>query len=112
MRLKSSTVTIPSMRDVAARAGVSSTTVSLVLRNHSAISDKTRQRVLQAQRDLGYKLNRPAQELMRSRRPIDRRKLDSLVFLLICARFEGHRLPAGLYGCEARFGLHAAGSYQ
>lgn len=96
------------MRDVAAQAGVSPATVSLVLRNHSAISEKTRQRVLRAQRKLGYKINRPAQELMRSRRPVDRHKLDSLVFLLVCARFDDAAYAPFLEGIvrECRSGQH------
>lgn len=50
----------PTMVDVAARAGVSQTTVSLVLNNSlgSRLSTLTRQRVREAARELGYTLPR------------------------------------------------------
>jgi len=41
-------------RDIATKAGVGHTTVSLALRNHPKISAKTRQRVITIARDLGY----------------------------------------------------------
>lgn len=44
----------PRMRDVAERAGVSTTTVSLALRNAPSISDETRSRVRRAADELGY----------------------------------------------------------
>jgi len=50
----------PTMMDVALAAGVSQTTVSLVLNNSlgARLSTATRQRVRDAARDLGYRLNR------------------------------------------------------
>jgi LacI family transcriptional regulator len=50
----------PTMMDVAARANVSQTTVSLVLNDAlgARLSDQTRQRVMDAARDLGYRLVR------------------------------------------------------
>ena len=58
-----------SSRDVASRAGVSQTTVSYVLngRDDVAIPPATRQRVLDAARDLGYRANASA-KAMRSGR--------------------------------------------
>lgn len=55
--------------DVAARAGVSQPTVSLVLsRNpHARIAPETRERVLQAARELGYHINLVARGLKGSR---------------------------------------------
>jgi LacI family transcriptional regulator len=52
----------PTMMDVAAEAGVSQTTVSLVLNNSlgARLSASTRQRVRDAARDLGYTLTRHA----------------------------------------------------
>jgi DNA-binding LacI/PurR family transcriptional regulator len=46
-----------SIKDVAQHAGVSPTTVSLVLNDKGNISDQTRERVLEAVAELGYKRN-------------------------------------------------------
>lgn len=56
-------------RDVAERAGVSLTTVSLVLnrRRNVAIPEETRQRVLAAARELGYRPNSLVRGLVRGR---------------------------------------------
>ncbi len=45
----------PSLRDVAARAGVGATAASLALRHHPRIPKPTRDRVLAAAHDLGYR---------------------------------------------------------
>lgn len=47
----------PTQRQVAAATGLTQATVSLALRGDSQISGETRERVLQAARDLGYQLN-------------------------------------------------------
>ncbi|MEQ9038535.1 MAG: LacI family DNA-binding transcriptional regulator [Silicimonas sp.] len=54
----------PTMMDVAARAGVSQATVSLVLNGSAGarLSDKTKSRVREAAEDLGYKLIRRSQK--------------------------------------------------
>lgn len=57
----------PTMRDVAARVGVSQTLVSLVLRNAPGASAETRERVLRAAADLGYRPDIAAQVLRRTR---------------------------------------------
>ncbi|WP_172669709.1 LacI family DNA-binding transcriptional regulator [Arsenicicoccus sp. oral taxon 190] len=59
----------PTLADVGRMAGVSPTTVSFVLnpRSKQTISAATRARVLQAVNDLGYRPNRTAQSLRRSR---------------------------------------------
>jgi DNA-binding LacI/PurR family transcriptional regulator len=57
----------PTMRDVAARVGVSQTLVSLVLRNAPGASAQTRERVLRAAAELGYRPDTAAQVLRRSR---------------------------------------------
>lgn len=49
----------PTLRDVAAEAGVSATTVSRVLRNNAIPMEQTRQRVREAAKLLGYKPRRP-----------------------------------------------------
>ncbi|HEY7589674.1 MAG TPA: LacI family DNA-binding transcriptional regulator [Candidatus Limnocylindrales bacterium] len=54
----------PTSADVAARAGVSRTTVSFVLNDRPAsISPATRERVLEAARELGYHPHAPARQL-------------------------------------------------
>lgn len=55
------------MTDIAARAGVSQATVSLVLNNRTdgvRISDATRQRVIAAARELGYQRNEVARAMV------------------------------------------------
>lgn len=56
------------MRDVAARVGVTASTVSLSLRGHASITVATRERVLSAAHELGYRPNPMVRALMRSRR--------------------------------------------
>jgi DNA-binding LacI/PurR family transcriptional regulator len=53
----------PTMRDVAAHAGVSKALVSLVFRNAPGASEQTRARVHQAADQLGYRHNRTASRL-------------------------------------------------
>jgi DNA-binding LacI/PurR family transcriptional regulator len=57
----------PRLADVAARAGVSSGLVSLVLRNQPGPGAATRTRVLEAARQLGYRPDRTASLLARRR---------------------------------------------
>jgi DNA-binding LacI/PurR family transcriptional regulator len=57
----------PRLADVAARAGVSSGLVSLVLRNQPGPSAHTRTRVLEAARQMGYRADRTASLLARRR---------------------------------------------
>ncbi|MGW1615083.1 LacI family DNA-binding transcriptional regulator [Streptomyces sp. NPDC002285] len=53
----------PRLEDVAARVGVSTASVSLVLRGVSGPSERTRQRVLKAAAELGYQVDRTASTL-------------------------------------------------
>lgn len=57
----------PRLDDVAARAGVSTASVSLVLRGRPGPSAATREAVLEAARDLGYRADRTASLLARRR---------------------------------------------
>src|SRR5690348_16911631 len=58
---------LPTMRDVAARVGVSQALVSLVFRNAPGASSETRERVFRAAAELGYRPDTAAQVLRRSR---------------------------------------------
>lgn len=58
---------LPTMRDVAARAGVSAKTVSNVLRGWPPVQDTTRERVQQALDTMGYRLNK-SPKMLRSGR--------------------------------------------
>ena len=53
----------PSMADVAARAGVSPITVSRVANGSPAVLEETRERVLAAMAELGYRPNKAARAL-------------------------------------------------
>ena len=57
----------PTIRDVAARAGVSKSLVSLVLQGDPRVSDARRQAVDEAMAQLGYRPNSKARALSRSR---------------------------------------------
>src|SRR3954452_404401 len=57
----------PTMRDVAARVGVSQALVSLGFRNARGASSETRERVFRAAAELGYRPDAAAQVLRRSR---------------------------------------------
>ena len=58
---------MPTIRDVAERAGVSVTTVSRVLNNRGYISEATRRKVYQAMEELDYQPNEVARSLFRKR---------------------------------------------
>ncbi|KHL17029.1 DNA-binding LacI/PurR family transcriptional regulator [Mumia flava] len=57
----------PTIRDVAERAGVSKSLVSLALRDDAGVSDTTRARIKQAAADLGYRSNSLARALVQGR---------------------------------------------
>ncbi len=57
----------PTIHDVAKKAGVSPSTVSRVLNDRPGISEETRQRVLQAARELGYLPDMAARTLVSGR---------------------------------------------
>src|SRR5689334_15798879 len=55
------------LRDLAEHAGVSPATVSLVLRKSPLVAEKTRERVVESMRTLGYVYNRGAASLRTQR---------------------------------------------
>src|SRR5262249_23063828 len=57
----------PTIRDVAARAGVSKSLVSLVLRQSPSVSEKSKEAVLKAAAELGYRANGLARRLVSGR---------------------------------------------
>src|ERR1700753_2830199 len=96
----------PTMRDVAAHVGVSQTLVSLVLRNAPGASAETRERVLRAAAELGYRPDTAAQVLRRTRRrhigvlfslrqPFD---IDLVEALYPAAERRGYRIVLGAIG--------------
>jgi DNA-binding LacI/PurR family transcriptional regulator len=96
----------PTMRDVAARAGVSQTLVSLVLRNAPGASAKTRERVFRAADELGYRPDTAAQVLRRNRsrhigvlftmrQPFD---VDLVEAIYAAAERSGYRVVLGALG--------------
>lgn len=58
---------LPTLRDVCVRAGVSKATVSRVLNNRTGVAMEVRRRVLKAMKDLGYVPRAAARSLSRSR---------------------------------------------
>jgi len=58
---------MPSIKDVAAQAGVSTATVSRAMSQPDKVADKTRERVLKAVKSCGYKMNTSARQFRRQR---------------------------------------------
>lgn len=96
----------PTMRDVAARVGVSQTLVSLVFRNAPGASAETRERVLRAAAELGYRPDTAAQVLRRNRsrhigvlftmrQPFD---VDLVEAIYVAAERSGYRVVLGALG--------------
>ena len=67
MPQRDTSVAPPTMRDVAAAAGVSKALVSIVFRGVPGASEETRARVMQVAQDIGYRANRTASLLARRR---------------------------------------------
>jgi len=93
---------VASIRDVAAAAGVSLTTVSHALNNRGRIAQKTRIRVLEAARDLGYQANVHAQQL------VTRRSRIIAIQMPTPERSQGPALPHSAYFLDLINGASAA----
>ena len=91
-----------SIKDVAAAAGVSLTTVSHALNNRGRIAQKTRIRVLEAARDLGYQANVHAQQL------VTRRSRIIAIQMPTPERSQGPALPHSAYFLDLINGASAA----
>lgn len=91
-----------SIRDVAAAAGVSPTTVSHALNNRGRIAEETRVRVLQAAAQLGYQANVHAQQLVTRRSRIIAIQLPAL------EGSQGPALPDSAYFLDVINGAAAA----
>ena len=61
----------PTIRDIAAKAGYHFTTVSLALRNHPSIPEKTREKIKVAADELGYKPDPVLSALMAYRKTVN-----------------------------------------
>ena len=94
----------PKLSDVAARAGVSPTTVSRVLNNRGYLSESTRTKVHNAMRELGYRPNAIARSLQGQRS-----QTVGLIFPTVANPFYGemvYRLES--YLAEAGYGSFSA----
>ncbi|MCC7519014.1 MAG: LacI family DNA-binding transcriptional regulator [Verrucomicrobiae bacterium] len=90
------------MREVAHHAGYSLTTVSMALRDHPSITTRTKERILRSQQELGYRVNRLAQEFVSNTRGRSRHlKLQHLAYCLVDRPFENPSYGAILNGVEA-----------
>jgi LacI family transcriptional regulator len=97
----------PSMSDVARSAGVSKNTVSLALRGSARISVATRDRVLEAARELGYTTNSTVSHLMAQLRQNRAAGYQSTLAILNANEmrhaFTRHKtIPRYVLGCQRR----------
>lgn len=81
----------PTIRDVAKRAGVAPSTASLALNGHRRVSEKTREKVLKAAEDLGYRPSTAAQILGRKKKApgIEQRHIGIVFPSLVSAHSAG-----------------------
>lgn len=96
------------MKSVATRAGVSLMTVSRVLRNHSSVTEETREKVLRAVRETGYRTNPLVGAWMSHMRSSRARRTDQQTIAFLTADPErddfvkGLTIPRYLEGAAAR----------
>lgn len=94
----------PSMRDVAERANVSVSAVSLVVRNQPGVSDETRERIWSTIRELGYTVAESAND---SRAPsvgllIERSSMPAILDIFYGEVIRGFQLEAQRLGYQVR----------
>lgn len=78
-------MSVPNMREIAAAAGVSKSTVSLALRNDPRLAAATRQRVQEVAEKLGYRRNAVVANLMSQLRASKTPKFQANLAFLNCA---------------------------
>ncbi len=94
--------TRPSLADVAKRAGVSSQTVSRVVRGADVVADETRERVLAIVAELGYQPNLAA-------RSLSQRRTGVVHIINATPLFHGHaRTFLEVVGALGELGLHTS----
>ncbi len=76
------------MKDIAAHVGISTSTVSLALRDHRSISLETKRRVWEAQEQLGYRAPLRAPSSTAPKKSKNSRPLRDIAFLLVDREFE------------------------
>lgn len=89
---------MPTIKDVAEKAGVTVTTVSRVLNNRGYISDKTRKRVYEVMREINYQPNEVARALTKKNTNIIGVIVPSIIhpyFSMCLHYFEKHASAAG-----------------
>lgn len=100
---------VPTIRQIAALAGVSRTTVSLALRNHPSLPAVTRERIQQLAVEKGYQLDPVVSSLMNQLR-IQRRKraTEKIAFLTSWDTRDGWRADANVSNYHRGAGQRAA----
>ncbi len=93
----------PTILDVAERAGVSKSLVSLVMRGSPNVSDEKRSAVLEAARELGYRPNAVARSLVRQRSQVIGVMVSDFGNPFFSEMLEGVEEAAGSAGYRALF---------
>ncbi len=91
----------PSMKDVAAAAGVHQTTVSLALRNDTRLSEKTRSRIQRIAREMNYRPHPLVSALISLRRSRKERRFHDTIAFVVGARHPGSPYEQYLAGARS-----------
>ncbi len=76
------------MKDIAARAGVHQTTVSLALRNHPSLPQKTRDRIQKLAEEMGYRPDPALSALVAYRQSTKQNQADQVIAYIVNCRNE------------------------